>query len=320
MVELQPSKLVVRVRFPSPALQGRGGFPLARHGTETKYLITVRHGRWVIVMLILAALLGSCRGDADRDASGSSSPGLDPTSGAPSPSAATPSPSSGSSGPRIRLDNLTSGAVSKEGSFSSTESAVFSPPPNTLLLVHLFTCCDLSSPPTLSGHDLVWELQVTHEAGEKRHWVYRAASGAAPASDRLTFTFAATQDSALWIVDYAAGTPLGNNGGDAIVQTAYQESQPNASSGEIDLAPFEDPADGAVVGFALCGSGGATDIVPEAGFVETAEVATAGANIIIDTFWRRGEDTTVSAEFRQDSDGTLKVQSWLFLAIELRQA
>lgn len=278
------------------------------------------HGRLAIVMLILAALLVGCRGDAERDRAGSSSPSLDPTSGAPSSSPTAPSPAPDQSGPRIRLDNLTSGALTKEGLFSSAESAIFSPPPNTLLLVHLFSCCDLSTPPTLSGHDLVWELEVTHEQGEKRHWVYRAASGDAPASDRLTFTFAATQGAALWIVDYASGTALGNNGGDAIVQTAYQESQSNATSGVIDLAPLEDPVDGVVVGFALCGSGSATDIVPEAGFVETAEAATAGANIIIDTFWRRGEDMTVSAEFRQDADGTLKVQSWLFLALELRRA
>jgi hypothetical protein len=272
----------------------------------------------VIVMLILVALLGGCRGDAERDKAGSS-PSLDPASGAPSPSPTLMPSDADSSRPRIRLDNLTSGGVSKEGSFSSSESAIFSPPPNTLLLVHVFSCCDLSTPPTLSGHDLAWELLVTHESGEKRHWVYRAASGADPPSDRLTFTFGSTQDAALWIVDYASGTPLGNNGADAIVQAVYQESQPNASSGRIELAPFEDPVQGVVVGFALCGSGSATNIVPEAGFIETAESETAAA-IIMDTFWRRGEDTTVSAEFLRDADGTLQVQSWAFLAIELRRA
>jgi len=276
----------------------------------------VHHGRLMIGVLILAGILGGCRGDAERVVAASPSATLDPTQSSPPPSPTTGS-SPVPSGMGIRLGNLTAGGVSKSGSFTSTESAVYSPPPRALLLVHLFSCCSLSTPPTLSGNGLEWELVVTHEEGEKRHWVYRAASGAAPSSDRLTFTFAVAQDSALWIVDSASGTALGGNGGDAIVQTAFQESQGNASSGEIELTPFEDPVNGAVVGFALCGSGSATDIVPEAGFIETAQVETPGSNIIIDTIWRRGEDTTVSAEFR-DPDGTLQVQSWLFLAIELR--
>jgi len=277
----------------------------------------VHHGRLMIGVLILAGILGGCQVDGEPDVAGSPSATPDPAKGSP-----PPSPTSGSSpvpsGDAIDLGNLTAGVVSKSDSFTTAESAVYSPPSHALLLVHLFSCCSLSTPPTLSGNGLEWELVITHEEGDKRHWVYRAASGASPASDRLTFTFGATQDRALWIVDYASGTALGGNGGDAIVQTAFQESQGNASSGEIELMPFEDPVNGAVVGFALCGSGSATDIVPEAGFIETAEVETAGSNIIINTFWRRGEDTTVSAAFRRDSDQTLQVQSWLFLAIELR--
>jgi hypothetical protein len=213
--------------------------------------------------------------------------------------------------------NRTAGVFAKAGSVSTLQTQAVTFAPSTLGLLHVMTCC-FGGAPSVTSPGLTWELVVTHLAGEKRHWVYRAAS-LSDATGSLRLDFPTPQGRVMWIVDDVYGTALGNNGADAIVQTAFQESQANASSGAIGLAPFESPLN-AAVGFALCGSGAATNIVPEPGYTETAESETPGSSLLIDTFFRVGEDTSVQAEFRRDSDGTLQVQSWLFLAVELAAA
>jgi hypothetical protein len=231
----------------------------------------------------------------------------------PSP---TPSPIP-TPGGTIEFVNLTSGVFAKSGSTSEITTRPVTLAPSTLGLLHVMTCC-FGGVPTVTSPGLSWELVVTHLTGEKRHWVFRAAS-VTGASGSLRMQFPTPQGRVLWIVDGAVGAALGDNGADAIVQTAFHESQANASSGAIGLAPFASPLN-AAVGFALCGSGPATNIVPEAGYVETAEAETPGSSLIIDTFYRVGEDASLQAEFRRDSDNTLQVQSWLFLALELAAA
>jgi hypothetical protein len=241
----------------------------------------------------------------------------------PSPGTDDPTPSSGSGNPAgsspITIENLTMGEVSKAGSFTSRSTSPIAVPNDSLVLVHLMSCCDHADVPTVTGAGLVFDLAVTHTEGEKRHWVFVAANEKGPTTGPLTFTFSSGQDRILWTVESALNVELGSNGADAIVQTAWQNSQTNADHGAIALNAFEDAARNAAVVFALAGSGAATDIVPEDGMTETAEVETAGANLLIDTFWRGGEETSPSATFRDDA-GQLAIQSWLFLALELRAA
>jgi hypothetical protein len=249
---------------------------------------------------------------------GAKGPAPSPTP-TPSPTV-SPSPTSSPTPPplgTIEIVNLTSGVFAKAGATSeiTTQPATFAP--NTLGLLHVMTCC-FGGVPTVTSPGRSWELVVTHLTGQKRHWVFRAAS-AIGTSGSLRMQFPTPQGRVLWIVDEVFGTTLGDNGDDAIVQTAFQESQANANSGAIGLAPFASPLN-AAVGFALCGSGPATNIVPEAGYIETAEAETPGSSLLIDTFYRVGEDTSLEAEFRRDNDNSLQVQSWLFLALELAAA
>ena len=221
-------------------------------------------------------------------------------------------------GAPVSISNLTTGRFIKSGLTSSVTTAPVSIAPNSIGLLHLMSCCNHATVPTVRGAGLSWELLVTHTTGQKRHWVFRAATTSVAATGSLTVAFAAPQSTVLWIADAASGVVITNNGADAIVQVAWQDSQTNATTGAIALGPFASPAN-AAIGFGLAGSGSATDIVPEAGYTETAQVASSGSNLIIDTFWGVGEDRSVSATF-VDGNGAPQMQSWLFLAAELRAA
>jgi hypothetical protein len=179
------------------------------------------------------------------------------------------------------------------------------------------SCCDHASVPTVAGPGLSFHLIVTHETGQKRHWVFGAANDGGRRTAPLTFTFASNQGVVLWVVDSALNVDIGNNGANAVVQTAWQDSMGNADNGVIRLKPFEDPVRNAAVGFVLAGSGTAADVAPETGFAETAEAEVGASSLIIDTFWKVGEDTSVAATFLDDA-GRPTVESWLFFAIELR--
>jgi hypothetical protein len=218
----------------------------------------------------------------------------------------------------IAISNLSSGQFSKSGLVSSVSTAAFTVPANTLTLVHVMSCCDSSTPPSVTGPGGRFFLVVTHTRGEKRHWVFAAANDATPDSGTMSFGFSVPQSRVLWVVDAASHVDLGNAGANAIVQTAWQNSMANAAAGSIALAPFQNPTRNAAVGFALAGSGAATNIVPEPGTQETAEAETPGSNLIIDTFWRVGEDPSLSATFIDDATTTPEIESWLFLAVELR--
>ncbi len=281
-------------------------------------------GLVLAAVVVLAAFVGT-RPDNPSDSGGpkgsrptespvSATPTKGPSSSAPSDDPTTESP--GSSG-SIRLENLTSGQLSKEAPTASLATSGVTIPAHSLVLVHLMSCCDLASVPSVTGAGLTFDLAVTHTDGEKRHWVLVAANTGGPTEGTLTFSFASEQARILWIVDSATNVELGNSGADAIVQTAWQNSQQNADQGSIGLEPFEDPTRDVAMGFGLAGSGTATDIVPEAGMHETAETETPGSSLLIDTFWGVGEDTSVSAVFVDDA-GQRSVESWLFLALELR--
>jgi len=279
--------------------------------------------RYLGVAIALAAMVaGACTsGSQGPSASGPTKGPAATASSTPKGSASpssSPSESTGSngSGP-ITLQNLTAAAVAKEGSSTSRSTADLTMPANSLVLVHLMSCCDYAAVPNVTGAGLEFDLAVTHETGEKRHWVFVAANEGPARSGAITFSFASAQNAMLWVVDAALNTELGDNGLDAIVQSSWQDSQRNADNGTITLGSFEDPERNAAVGFAMAGSGRATDIVPEDGMTETAETETPGSNLLIDTFWRGGEDTALAATFRDDT-GALAVQSWLFLALELR--
>jgi hypothetical protein len=270
----------------------------------------------------IAAAVGLTLLFVTRTGTPSSDPSPLPTRESPSTPAATedPTPSAGSEGRpgvSIELQNLTTGLFWKEGSATTQTTEAVTLPPNSLVLVHLMSCCDHAPVPKVTGAGLTFDLVVTHETGQKRHWVFGAANEGGRKTAPLTFTFAAEQGVILWVVDSALNVDLGSNGDDAIVQTAWQDSQSNADKGAITLEPFEDPVRNATVVFALAGSGTATDIEPEAGMRETAEAEVGASSLIIDTFWTIGEDVSPGATFAEES-GEPAVESWLFLAVELR--
>jgi hypothetical protein len=231
----------------------------------------------------------------------------------------TVSPTPRPSGPAatIHLSNLTFGYAD---STPLVTTEPIDPPAHTLLLAHVtgFQASGEPEPPTLSGNDVTWTLVGGNVDGEKRHWVFRGTA-TSPSAGPVTIDWGTVQIETLWLIDAAAGADTGNNGADAIVQFVSQESQPNAGDGAIQLQPFSDPEHNAAVCFAFIGSGAAAGIFPADGFVETAEAAGKGQDRIISDFWKLGEDTSCAAEFLNDS-GTEEIESWLFLAIELRAA
>lgn len=242
-----------------------------------------------------------------------------PSAGA-APSAATsplPAVPAGEANSPIHLTNLTTGLLWKEGDAMSVSTEPVTLGRDSLGLLHLMSCCDHASVPTVTGPGGPWVLAVTHETGEKRHWVFEIANEGGPVRGALTVRFANPQSRVLWIVDQATNVDLRNGGADAIVQTAWQDSKANDDAGQIELEPFEDPTRNVGVAFTLAGSGTATDIDPERGATETAEAEVGGSSLIINTFWRPGQDGPMAAEFLDDS-GRRAVESWLILAIELR--
>lgn len=275
----------------------------------------------VLLGVAVAAAVGLVLFLATRSTSLSGDPRPSRGSEDPSPPIVTqdPTPSADPEGPpgaAIKLQSLTTGLHWKEGSSTSQTTAPVTFPANSFVLVHLMSCCDHAPVPKVTGAGLSFDLVVTHETGQKRHWVFGAANDGRKTAS-LTFTFASSQGVILWVVDSALNVDLGNNGTDAVVQTAWQDSMGNADNGSIQLKPFEDPARNAAVVFALAGSGRATDIEPEGGMRETAEAEIGASSLIIDTFWKVGEDTSPAATF-VDEAGQPAVESWLFLAVELR--
>jgi hypothetical protein len=276
----------------------------------------------VLLGAAIAAAVGLVLFLATRSTSLSGDPRPLRASEDPSPSAVTqdPTPSVDPDGPpgaSIKLQNLTTGFFSKQGIATSQTTSAVTLPPNSFVLVHLMSCCDHAPVPTVTGAGLTFDLVVTHETGEKRHWLFGAANQGGRKTGPLTFAFASAQSPILWVVDAALNVELGNNGRDAVVQTAWQDSMQNATKGAIPLKPFEDPVRNAAVVFALAGSGTATDIAPERGMRETGEAEAHGSSLIIDTFWGVGEDTSPAATFISEA-GQPAVESWLFLAVELR--
>jgi hypothetical protein len=228
-----------------------------------------------------------------------------------SPTASSPRPVPTGDAAEIRIQNLTYGHTEIT---PSVTTAPIDPPAGALLLAHVMAFWPGGpSPPELSSPGATWTLVGGNLDGEKRHWVYR---GSGAASGPVTIDFGVPTEI-LWVIDAVEGADTRNDGSDAIVQFVSQESQRNATGGSIQLQPFEDPVNNAAVCFALAGSGAASDIVPTDGFVETAEAENPGANLIISDFWKVGEDSTCDAEFQHES-GAKEIQSWLFLAVEVR--
>jgi hypothetical protein len=244
-----------------------------------------------------------------------------PKQGSTSPTLASPTPSSSpppaATGPaaEISIANLTFGHAEIT---TAVDTAPIDPPPHALVLAHVMGFWHGGpAPPALSGAGLTWSLVGGNLDGEKRHWVFRGVGDPAPGPVRIEFDVPA---EILWVIDAVRGAATGHDGADAIAQFVSQESQRNAAEGSIQLQPFEDPVNNAAVCFALAGSGAASDIVPADGFAETAEAQNPGPSLILSTFWRVGEGTSCDADFLQESSGVKQVQSWLFLAIEVRAA
>jgi hypothetical protein len=266
---------------------------------------------------LLIALATSCSNRDETAAPRPTPKRPSPTPISPSPVPETPSPRPPGDGPvgTIALENLTSGHA--EATPMVTTEPI-DPPADTLVLAHVmgFRPGGLP-PPVLRGNDLTWTLVGGNQDGEKRHWVFRGV-GSDPLPGPLTIDWGGDPTETLWVVDLAEGTAIGNEAADAVVQFAFQESQQNASSGSISLQPFADPLNDATVCFALAGSGHASDIAPADGFSETAEAQNPGPSLIISVFWKRGEGSC-DADFLH-VEGTKQIQSWLFLALELRAA
>jgi hypothetical protein len=292
--------------------------------------------RWLIAGAIVAALvIGFAIGSVSSQDVGEPAVASATASASPLPDKGTPEPtsppasssaptgvSSAPSGPvdsPIRLTNLTTGTLYKEAVTTSVSTEPITVGRDSLGLLHLMSCCDHSGVPRVTGPGGPWTLAVTHETGEKRHWVFQLANEGPPVQGAIRVSFERPQDRVLWIVDEATGVDLGNEGADAIVQSAWQDSKANDDAGQIALQPFEDPSRNMGVAFVLAGSGTATNIDPERGATETAEAEVGGSSLIIDTFWEPGEDGSLAVEFVDDA-GNRAVQSWLMLAVELRAA
>jgi hypothetical protein len=273
----------------------------------------VERGRQTIIAAVLALLAAACSSPQE-----SAQPTRPPKGSPSSPPAATSSATASSPRPvptgdaaEIRIQNLTFGHTEVT---PSVTTAPVDPPAGALLLAHVMAFWPGGpAPPELSSPGATWTLVGGNLDGEKRHWVYR---GSGATAGPVTIDFGVPTEI-LWVIDAVEGADTGNGGSDAIVQFASQESQRNATDGSLQLQPFEDPVNNAAVCFALAGSGAASDIVPTDGFVETAEAENPGSNLIISDFWKVGEDTTCDAEFQHES-GAKEIQSWLFLAVEVR--
>ena len=212
---------------------------------------------------------------------------------------------------------MTSGSFDKSGFTTELTTQPITFQPQTLTLVHLMSCCDHAAVPTVTAGPVHFDLVVTHPTGEKRHWVFRSATEKEVGPTPITFTFEIPQSRVLWVVDSIVGAALGRNGADAVVQTAAQDSQTNAEQGAIDL-PAPAAPDDAVFLFTLAGSGAANDIVPADGMKEAGQAESAGANLIIQNSWGIGPQGALRAEFVDDNSGKSEIESWLFLAVEIR--
>jgi hypothetical protein len=274
-------------------------------------LDAMERGRRALAAALLLLIAAAC--SAPSESATPSRPTKQPptATATASPTASSPRPVPTGDAAEIRIQNLTYGHTEIT---PSVTTAPIDPPAGALLLAHVMAFWPGGpSPPELSSAGATWTLVGGNLDGEKRHWVYR---GSGATAGPVTIDFGIPTEI-LWVIDAVEGADTGNEGSDAIVQFASQESQRNAADGSIQLQPFEDPVNNAAVCFALAGSGAASDIVPTDGFVETAEAENPGANLIISDFWKVGEDTSCDAEFQQDS-GAKEIQSWLFLALELR--
>jgi hypothetical protein len=281
-----------------------------------------RRSRWLqrptLGFLGLLLLLSGCSspGETAQPPKTSSTPASPSTQPATSPSVVG-SPVTGTGQSHFRVATMTSGSFDKSGLTTAVTTQPITFQPQTLTLVHLMSCCDHATVPTVTAGSIHFDLVVTHPTGEKRHWVFRAATEKEVEPTPITFTFEVPQSRVLWIVNSIVGAALGGNGADAVVQTAEQDSQTNANGGAIELTSPAAPGN-AVFLFALAGSGAANDIVPGDGMKEAGQAETAGANLIIEDSWGIGPQGPLGATFVNDASGKSEIQSWLFLAAEIR--
>jgi hypothetical protein len=274
----------------------------------------------------LLLLLPACSGPQDTaepsktraavSASVEKQPSSPVTSATPTPSAEG-SVIAGTGPSHFHVRTVTTGSFGKSGLTTELKTQPITFPAHTLTFLHLMSCCDHAAVPTVTAGSVHFDLVVTHPTGEKRHWVYRASTERQVGPIAITFAFEQPQSVILWIVDSVEGAALGRNGADAIVQTAEQDSQANADRGAIEL-PVPAAQNDAVFLFGLAGSGAADDIVPARGMTETGQAESAGANLIIENSWGVGPHDPLRATFVNDTSGKSEIQSWLFLAVEVR--
>jgi len=180
---------------------------------------------------------------------------------------------------------------------SSLVTASITPTSNVLLLACVFFSDTVTTvTPTCAGNGLTWDLVVDQnvDAGASgfRHVAVFRASGTASAG-AVTFTFSEqVSGTGHAILEFNTDTEAGNNGADAIIQTATAFNTSNVTSLSMTLAAFANATNNATV---LCGVIGKNSVPSGDGSLIDLESGAHGSQPMGQVVaWQLGEDLTPS--------------------------
>ncbi len=199
-----------------------------------------------------------------------------------------------------------------------------------LLAVELHDATPAIPPtPTVTGCGLTWDLVTTlifAVSNQRKITIYRA-QGASPSTGSLSIVVGSTVTRAFWHWVKFAGTKVGNNGADAIVQfasntltPAWTGANPETFSLAITLAAFGDAGNAAFSFWGTNGTlaGNSLTAAPEAGWTELSEqFGPAVATGLCESQFRDTPDTTPSVDITKTGTG---VHSAVFAGIALEIA
>ena len=206
---------------------------------------------------------------------------------------------------------LTSGSSTTDSTTFTTAS--ISPTANRLVVIKVGSGDAGSAavaPTSVVGAGLTFASinDQTVNNGFSRVAVWRALS-ASPGSGALTITFSATMESCVWIVEeYADVDTGGTNGSAAIVQSA-KASGIGTTSGSVTLAAFGDAVNNAVS--SAWHHSNNFVVTPEAGYTEITELNEPSWTAQLESSWKIGEDTTVTASWSA-------ISSWGGICFEIK--
>lgn len=164
--------------------------------------------------------------------------------------------------------------------------------------------------PTLTGNGLTYELVTSQAVAPRLLSLWRAATGSSPSAGNITYDFGAdTQETILVSVIEWEGVLLGNNGADAIVQTALGTAG-SGTTASATLASFADAANNVAAGAALVATNVTID--PGAGFTAFTQPSITESTDLRSE-WKLGEDLVV------DMTWSVSV-GWAFIAMEMAMA